>query len=693
MVSLTQNPLLLIPIVWLVFIIAFVVYKAKAKQKAKKALNAGHIDIIGAGKAKNRSFMLYRFYNSIPILKKHFAAIKNKTRLIYPADEFSVRLETTKTMTQGLRAAVITMVAVTLVSFLNIFFDGTVAYYYLFLGILLSIRAFRRKTKTRLEQAEHFLLKQYADYLFNSLVPAYQRKHGRIDDALMSTLNEELPVMMSLHVSKIYDVVRSPHLEEAAAEYADHSPSPFFTSLVSLIVPIKMHGDKKLSDGKTTFTKGVMNLNKQLNEELLMRRKIDAAFASLSKIVMMGVFAIQPVYWFFIAFFSGTKTFFSSSVALIFEIAIFIITFLCDYLIDSMTTTNKNEVIENSIWKKIAERKSLQPILNAQYRKHFTYFNRVDKQMHAVGNHTGIKAFMIQCAAYAVIAFIAINLVFGFSLITRTVSVLSDFTTEFENSLTPSEEYTSQMRALSKEIARAHLGDELTAADTEVLKQEVRDKGTIIKADDYVDEVVSVIISRNSQYHKIYFKFWYEIIALIGAIVAFTVPEKLLRFKARQSEMGKEDEVNSFNLLAMIFMDMDGVKVETLLAWMERFAHYYRPAITECIIMYPMGQKKALEQLAEYDNMSAYHKFIESLMNIDDVGMKQAFADIEIQQDFYNDKRKADNEILISRKKTTASMLAFIPFWSVIILWMMVPIGFYAYNLIVQFTSSLASLS
>lgn len=693
MKNLFSNPIVILPIIWIIVGIAFAIYKIQSKRRAKKSLNAGHITIVGSSNRRSRMFWLYHLYSTFPLLRKEFARLKKKIRLVYPADEISIRMESTKTMTKGITKGLIVLGVVLALSLINIVFAGQIAYYYLFLGLLLAYRSFRRTIKTRLENAEHFLLKQYADFLFNSLVPAYQKKNGRIDDAISSVL-DDLPVMMNLHANKIYDVVTAPHLEDAAAEYSEYSPSPYFTSLVSLIVPIKLHGDKKLDNGKTVFIEGIMNLNRQLNEEILVKKRVDAAFSSLSSIVMMGVFAIQPVYWFFLLFFPGTKSFFSTGAAIACEVAIFAVTFLCDYLIENMKTTVNKDVKEDSIWKKIATLPIVSQVLNVQHKKHFTTFERINKQMIAIGDHTGVHAHMIQCATWACAAFLVVNILFITSVIAKSSAVINDFSSEFDNALTPSEEYNKQMEAIGSEISAIHRKEHLTADDREALKNEIREssKNTMIKADEYVDPVADKIIERNQKAQNVYFQFWYEFVALLAGAVAFNVPTWLLRFKARQSEMGKEDEVNSFNLLAMIFMNMDGIKVETLLEWMERFSHFFRTAITECIIMYPMGKQKALENLSNFDPMSTYHKFCESLLNIDRVGMKKAFEDIEIQQEFYNDKRKTDNEILITKKKTTASHIAFVPFWATVFLWMAPPMVVYAINLIKQFTTQISQL-
>lgn len=684
--------IILIVSLWVVIGASVGIITLIRNRRQKKRLNQGHIEIIGAGRRRSSVFSLYWLYRHLPVLQKDYRYVENKVRLLYPADELSIRLQATKLMTKALvKASVILGLAILFGSVGNLLFAGEMNFYFMFLGAILAWRTYKRTTKQKLDEAEHRLLKQYSDFLFNDLVPAYQKFYGRLDDALFYVI-DSLPTMMALHATRIHDVVKSPHLEEAAAEYAEYAPNNYFSSLISLIVPTKIYGDKTLEDGKTTFIKGVMNLNIQLNEELLMRQRLDAAFASLSNIVLMGVGMMMPLYWFFVNFLPQTRSFFLSGIGTAAETIIFLATVLCDYLLDSLKSTAKAEVVEDNIWKRIADHPVLIPILNVQYRKHYTLMNRIDKQMRAIGNHTGVKSKMVECAVFAIGAFIAVNLIFMTSMVQQSREALNDFSNAFTNVITPSDEYNAQMIVISKTLSKQYRHEVLTNNDMDRIATDIRSQNTQIKADSYVTPTAEAIIAHNRDYHNVYFRFWYEIVAFIVAAIAFFVPLWLLNYRAKSAEMGKEDEVNSFNLLATIFMEMDGIKVETLLDWMERFSYYFRDAVVECIITYPMGRFKALEKLRDYDEMPAFQRFVESMLNIDKVGMKQAFADIEIQKEFYNEKRKADNEVLINKKKNRASKIAFVPFYVTAAVWMGMPIALYAYQLINQFMSQIGAL-
>lgn len=57
-----------------------------------------------------------------------------------------------------------------------------------------------------------------------------------------------------------------------------YAPNNVILSFVSLATTTRIYCDKTLPDGNTTFIKGLTNLQKQLNEEVLNMDRLDIAF-------------------------------------------------------------------------------------------------------------------------------------------------------------------------------------------------------------------------------------------------------------------------------------------------------------------------------------------------------------------------------------------------------------------------------
>ena len=298
--------------------------------------------------------------------------------------------------------------------------------------------------------------------------------------------------------------------------------------------------------------------------------------------------------------------------------------------------------------------------------------------------------FGVTSGASALAAFIGFHILFVGAGIQASGNALNEFSTEFDNVVVPDSSYTDEMVRVSRIIAKEHKND--ITLNKEIISQEIRDHSLLLKSDMYVEPVADVVIKQVRKYQGIFFRWWYEPIILALSAAAFFIPTLFLLFKSHQIQMNKEDEVNSFNLLALIFMDMEGTQVSTLLEWMERFSYSYRDAITECITSLEMGEKAALKKLYEYDDMFEFRKFVKSLMSVDEVGFKRAFADIQIQQDYYNDKRKLDNQRMITRKSILASRIAFIPMYMVIGLYLVLPMVLYGLTLMTQLMGAVNSI-
>ena len=70
------------------------------------------------------------------------------------------------------------------------------------------------------------------------------------------------------------------------------------------------------------------------------------------------------------------------------------------------------------------------------------------------------------------------------------------------------------------------------------------------------------------------------------------------------------------------------------------------------------------------------------MMAVDKMGFKNAFADIEIQQDYYNEKRKLDNENLVKQRAAKASLVSWGPLVLVMGGWIIGPMIMYALKMV-----------
>jgi len=106
-------------------------------------------------------------------------------------------------------------------------------------------------------------------------------------------------------------------------------------------------------------------------------------------------------------------------------------------------------------------------------------------------------------------------------------------------------------------------------------------------------------------------------------------PVAMLWFKRNLIDMRKQEEIIQFQSLMLILMHMDGMTVETILEWMERFAYCFKEDIAECRVSLCHGEKEALIALRDSQRYELFRDFVENLLSIDRVGVVAAFDEIK----------------------------------------------------------------
>lgn len=153
------------------------------------------------------------------------------------------------------------------------------------------------------------------------------------------------------------------------------------------------------------------------------------------------------------------------------------------------------------------------------------------------------------------------------------------------------------------------------------------------------------------------------------SFLAYKIPIWLLRYRRQMMQMYMEEEVLQYHSILMMLMYMDRISTYELLEAMESFAVIFRKQLKACLTEYESGQVKALMHLREKVSNEAMEKLIDNLMMCDEIGVEKAMDELTLEKNFYNDKRKQQNEYNLEKKGVLCKFLAFMP--------LIITIGFY----------------
>lgn len=159
------------------------------------------------------------------------------------------------------------------------------------------------------------------------------------------------------------------------------------------------------------------------------------------------------------------------------------------------------------------------------------------------------------------------------------------------------------------------------------------------------------------------------IISACLSFFAYKIPIWLLRYRRQMMQMYMEEEVLQYHSILMMLMYMDRISTYELLEAMESFALIFRKQLKACLTEFESGQMRALLHLRERVANEAMEKLIDNLMMCDEIGVEKAMDELTLEKNFYNDKRKQQNEYNLEKKGVLCKFLAFMP--------LIITIGFY----------------
>lgn len=637
----------------------------------KQLLSPKHKDI---EKIRNKQtglnilLFLYEFFRDTPILSKYLGKIRGKVQILYPADTFAVVKYTSNILLKICLATIAGVLVTLFISQGDIFFICS--------GLLITFVALNIVVDSSFQRMEDKILEQFANFLSSMRHKYHDVKI--VETAIANTM-DDLPYEISLHIQNIYDIIIDPNMRYRIDQYVGVAPNKYMLMFLSVCASVKEYGDKAMEDGSSLFLEDLNYLKEEVNNERLARDKKKNAFSCLTGLSLFPVLGIKPLEMWAKAEMEEIAQFYDGMYGTVAMIAIFVCSFVVYNLIVALKDKEVEVEKENDIFARLSKLPILSSILNKMVAKHYMKYEEYNNDLHSLGNHTGPKAFLLKRIILGVATFIIAMTVLSGTVLTSKIALVKDFAEAFNDIVVPNQEYTQIMIDMAESYSNTYIL-EAEAVTIEELTSDIQSKSGLKSS--YSQAIAKEILERQETYKNSYFKWYYLILSLILSVVAYMAPVAMLWFKRNLIDMRKQEEIIQFQSLMLILMHMDGMTVETILEWMERFAYCFKEDIAECRVNLFHGEKEALLTLRDSQRYEQFRDFVENLLSIDRVGVVAAFDEIKTDRDFYKENRKEQNERNIQKKSSTAQMLAFIPLGTTVGLYLIIPIFMYALSML-----------
>lgn len=680
---------------------AFAWYIKRAKSISSKNSTFNTNANKKANKKESRRRFLQALYKRMPFIKSLYSKTYNRLSAICPEDITSISRRTTNLITNSLllTLAIIGIGVATshgnviyIVAFITIAYICNSLYIDVYLEsmerkLLYSLKNVLPKISKAYDKTRIVSDAIYTVYLSINEDTSFSKKKGLLGSLSKARLSNSQDAIMGAHLERLYKVLTAPNSQRAVEvqKYISASPNVYLTLLLSICSHIEKKGDRGLAEGTgSSFKKQVFELQELVNDEVLNTESFYYAMRSLPFLALgLSIPLIKPLEAFCYYCMPDLKNsnFFGGAYGIALIVLVFAITIFCYHLIMQIKAPSKPVNARLSIWYRLSETKTIKRYLGAYITKHYSKAEKKQKSLKEAGVKISIRQFYVKKISFAVIGFVASVILCITGVVVEKINSIPAYTQAFEETVLPNEAYRDLMKQVAEDCSRIS-GNKMVDKKTltEIVTQDGRIKNT-----DYIDIVAEEMLKKNSSYMNVYFRWYFLVISLIIAVIAFFIPEFFLKKDLAMAKTRKADEINQFRSIISLLMETGGVTTDVILADMNKFAVYYKEPISKCLISLDRNERKALEELkASEKGDEEFINIVDGLLNITHAGVVKSFESIKADKQFYRENRKLEIERINKSKIAKANLYWQIPFYACIILTMFIPLGVSALESLLQ---------
>ena len=671
-------------------IIAFLMLQLKQKKMYGKEMKK--IKALRQG-VKQKSFdvdilfqKLYIYYVKIPFLKTYLKKMRRKIEILYLQDEYRTRKASAQVITRGIIIAIIIAVATIILTKSDLFL--MVACLILEIFIIDSLMA------GTIDKMDTKLIKQQIEF-FAEIRHSYNETK-MVEEAIYETSqNDELEV--SKQGEKIYEILISDDPETELEKYYDIAPNIYLKEFAGLSYLTKEFGDRT-ENNASLYLKNLNNITEEMQIEIIKRDKLDYVFQSLSVISIVPIFILPLLKSWCLSNFYFTASFYNGKGGLLVQIASLILTIICYVLTrklkDSGSIKDEN-INQEKVWQMKLYKKPIVKSVMDRFipKKNTKEYRLITKLMKDSAVKQKIETFYVNRVLCALVAGIS-----SFVLIFQAHKIAKDFVYK-----EPTSEYDIVTEMTATDAAK---GMEITNRDNEYIEMLKGDKkitveeikSYISKTPYYLDKTEEIIqkdadrlLEKLEIINKESFSPLELLLACAIMVAGYWIPKWLIMFQKKLRVLSMENEVMQFQTIIRMLMKIERVNVEIILEWIERYANIFKEQVTRCVNNYEAGAWEALENFKSEVSLPQLVRIIESLQAaVEKIPIAEAFDELETEREYYKEKRKESNEVLIKKKGMIGKVIGFAPMIAVFVGYLIVPLIMIGMS---AMTDSFASLS
>lgn len=670
-------------------VLLYMIMKERRRRK-----NSGPVWKTGAASNRTTPAKLLIFYQKsymrlmkVPVIKGQILRIRKRLTAINTYDEYTLRKETMRItfMTLGSMLLGIVILAVISKSWMAVFF-----------GVLAAIVLNEMLVDMFVNRVEDRLLKQFSQFLEDNR--HYYQEVRMVDEAIYQAAQAS-PQEIKLQVERIHEILTSNEPQKGLENYYAVAPNRYLKVFSGISHLIMEYGDRTLSKG-SMYLSAINKFVQEIRYDLLRRQKLRYRLGGLTMIALAPILLSFPLVRWAEGYFPITKDFYESKLGIIIRLVIFAIAALCYVLIRKLSENDEAKYIPKGPrrqWeKKLYEvpwiRWLVDRLVPASHtRKHY----RLNLLLKEANSPLMLEWFYIQRVLISVACFIGV--VF--------LSIALHFSAIYHVYHNPTKEQNTILGYMDeKEMQRAR---QLTEFDNNIIR-ELNGKGELSREaiankvlmntgqplnDVAFNNTVNRIEGKMQTIHGEFFKWWELLLAICLAIAGYYLPLWILLFQRRMRALEMQNEVDQFHVLISILSEFERMSVETILEWMERYGIIFRPALQRCLLTYDSGAEGAMQTLMNEAPFESFVRIVKRLNQaVEKITIREAFDDLEMEQEYYAEQKKERLERLIRQKASWGKMIGWTPGALLIALYLVFPFLYMSFGQLGQLSTQIQGI-
>ena len=539
------------------------------------------------------------------------------------------------------------------------------------LSIIFCLVLYRTLITKRIDKTHFEVLKEFSATL-SSIREAYIL-NGNIPDAINDCYKSPL---LQRPLDRIYLILTSTNSEELLDDYYRTVPFHMLQTLAGVCYLMSDSGDEKDSTGQSAFNSAITLLKNECDAEVRKLTKQNLLFSKLEYLPLAPLLFVGVVEWFFTKYMPGTATVYNGMYGQIAQLIIILTSIISYWYITNATSQTATKRDDRSyLIMKIMDWRPMRALLDSVVPKKTRTRLKIRAQVEGALSHKDMRYLYASkiCAAVLTFVFTFMSLA-AFTAIAKesTYENIQKTSLSSDNKMTVEDaekwrELDNSILAQPKAPRERDLEDIIPTYFPDITTMELKDQ-------------CNRIIAKYNTYHSLKYHWWYVLVSMTFAVIAWSCPVLLL--KQRKKMVLVEEEEDVLQLQTMLAV-LRYTKLTTLdaLYWLARQSRIYAYALTFAYHEYPSDPELALSRLRDKSHLAEFKQICERLMStISQVTIREAFADLESERAHMIRVREMVQEATIEKRRRRCSPFSKAPLYIMIIGYVLTPIAILVIN-------------